>query len=140
MPAYQFGIAMVLVLFLAVLVGRNFALNGSKNTIVVYKTDTIFQNAKRAVPPATYLSDSDTKIVSPGYSGSYFADSIDYNIDDNSSNPSSAPSGIKNDPDLKQNTPGSKKIERPADIDRPIKGGSLLEDSSKWNRNLHGLL
>ncbi len=134
-PAYQVGFAMIVVLFLAVLLGRNPGLNGNKNTVIVYKTDTVYEKMQKKAGATSISKDSQALILTPSYSGGLYADSIDINGIENNNNSTqnhTLPAGVKSSPGHFKDVPATHKIQSPAIIDSPDKGSSRLEDTSRW--------
>ena len=140
-PAYQVGFAMILVLVVSVFISHNTGINGNKNTVVVYKTDTVYEKEHKKAGAAYFSKDSQAEILAPSYSGGLFADSIDINgIEDQSSSTQNhdLPSGVNTAPGTIKSLPDGRKIQSPGIIDTPNKGSSLIEDTSKWNRQMRG--
>src|SRR6185437_6406055 len=139
-PAYQVGFAMIVVLFSAILLGRNSGLNGNKNTVIVYKTDTVYEKMQKKAGATSISKDSQALILTPSYSGGLFADSIDINgVGNNNTMQNQAlPAGEKSSPGNFNGVPAVHKIQSPSIIDTPDKGSSRIEDTSKWNRQLRG--
>jgi hypothetical protein len=140
LPAYQFGLAMVLVVFMAVLAGRNIGFNSQPGTVIVFKTDTVFEKSHKNAAPVMYLSDSQKRTISPASSlGNYLVDSIDIS-NDNGTDENVRPSGINPSSGSNLHSPVNKDINKPGDMDTPDKGGRSIEDTGKWNRYLHGVI
>jgi hypothetical protein len=140
-PAYQVGFAMILVLVVSLFIGHNSGLNGNKNTVIVYKTDTVYEKMQKKAGATSISKDSQAEILAPSYSGGLFADSIDINgieSNTNSTQNHDLPADIKASPGTIKSLPDGRKIQSPAIIDTPNKGSSLIEDTSKWNRQMRG--
>ncbi len=140
-PAYQVGFAMILVLVVSLFISHNTGINGNKNTVVVYKTDTVFEKMQKKAGTTAISKDSQAEILAPSYSGGLFADSIDINgIEDNNNSTQNhdLPPGVETSPGSVKSLPDGRKIQSPAIIDTPNKGSSLIEDTSKWNRQMRG--
>ena len=140
-PAYQVGFAMILVLVVSLFISHNTGMNSNMNTVVVYKTDTVYEKMQKKAGATSISKDSQAEILAPSYSGGLFADSIDINgIENNNNSPQNhdLPSGVKSAPGTIKSMPDGRKIQSPAIIDTPNKGSSLIEDTSKWSRQMRG--
>ena len=140
-PAYQVGFAMILVLFIAIFIGRQSGLSDNKNTVVVYKTDTIFEKMEKKAGTTAISKDSQAEIMVPSSSAGLYADSIDINSIDNNSAPehqNEAPSGLKPAPATISSPPVNSKLHSPGVIDTPMKSGMRLDDTSRWMHELRG--
>jgi len=140
-PAYQVGFAMILVLVVSLFISHNTGTNGNTNTVVVYKTDTVYEKMQKKAGATSISKDSQAEILAPSYSGGLFADSIDINGiegNNNSTQNHNLPAGVNTAPGTIKSLPDGRKIQSPAIIDTPNKGSSLIEDTSKWNRQMRG--
>ncbi len=139
-PAYQVGFAMVMVLFVAVFIGRKAGQNDNKNTVVVYKTDTIFEKMQKKAGTTAISKDSQAEILAPSNAAGLFADSMDINNIDNNNNiqHNSSPEGLKSFPGKLSSPPARSKMQSPGIIDTPEKSGMRLEDTSRLNHQLRG--
>jgi len=139
-PAYQVGLAMVMVLFAAIFIGRNTGPNDTKNTVVVYKTDTVFEKMQKKGSTTAISKDSQSEISAPAHAAELYADSIDINNVDNNNTirPDDAPAGLNSAPRKLNSAPVHSKMQSPGIIDIPEKSGTRIEDSSSRNRQLRG--
>lgn len=139
-PAYRFGMALIMILLVNLFIARNSNLNTHPGTAAVYKTDTV--NAKKINKPSTsaLAADSEKRMYTPFNSGAIYADSIDINNPDdaNTSNNTYTRAGIQFFPGEIHKTPVHRRNYSPPVIDSPEKSGSRLEDSSRWEHRLRG--
>ena len=139
-PAYQVGLAMVMVLFAAIFIGRNTGPTDTKNTVVVYKTDTVFEKMQKKGGTTAISKDSEAEITAPSNAAELYADSMDINNIDNNNTirPDDAPAGLNSAPVKLNNAPVHSKMQSPGIIDTPEKSGTRIEDTSSRNRQLRG--
>ena len=132
---------MVLVLVVSLFISHNTGINGNKNTVVVYKTDTVYEKMQKKAGATSISKDSQAEILRPSYKGGIlYTDSIDINdIENNNSTQNhDLPASVKTSPGFMKSLPDERKIQSPGVIDTPNKGSSLIEDTSKWNRQMRG--
>jgi hypothetical protein len=135
-PAYQFGLASIIILIAAVFIGRNGSARQDSNTLTVHKTDTIYEKVYKKVPVMA-LNDSESKVIKTSDADADYTDSIDYyNYGDSGANIAPGESGG-------YQNPGAPKIKdkiRQDDAGDSENRGGNIEDSSKGNRRWHGFM
>ncbi len=135
-PAYKFAVSMVVLLAIAFTAGRTLSV---KNPVVVYKTDTVYKKDP-------LLADSQANHEgTPVMKGSFMADSMDIGADNGEDN-SLTPEQV--DHVYHMNHPyGEHPVVDPQHMERPdgrapaekSSSRGLMEDSSKWLRNMRGI-
>jgi hypothetical protein len=137
-PAYQVGLAMTLVFFMIVLTGKRTGSN-MNSAGIVHKVDTIYDKVYKKSSTIVASIDSQSKKIMPAAYSADYTDSIDMDFGSNSSQDQKTILGEPgNSPG--QNSPALQQLNNPGEMDIPDKGGSYLEDTSKWNKSFHGLM
>jgi hypothetical protein len=137
-PAYQVGLAMTLVFFMIVLTGKRTGSN-MNSAGIVHKVDTIYDKVYKKSSTIVASIDSQSKKIMPAAYSADYTDSIDMDFGSNSNQGQKIIRGEQGNTPHHE-SPALKQLKNPGEMDIPDKGGSYLEDTSKWNNSYHGLM
>jgi hypothetical protein len=137
-PAYQVGLAMILMMFTVILAGKR-SNEGMSQIRGVHKTDTIYEKIYKKSSTIVASNDSQAKSLVPTIFKADYTDSIDMDFEPSGNQNDNATHDNINTTPQKQPHSSYQDLTKPDDANTPEKGGGrYLEDTSKLNRPLHG--